>query len=459
MQPLYQANLLSIKGLALVLFLITLPLQWISLAQLPGLDFKPAHLSLLCIWGAFLLLRNKLQHLKIVYSVSGGFILFYFVYICSFIIALAWSENLPNSFPVIVKMIVYFGTFILLAALIASCNDFLVAKVIFWGALIGVVIFEVFFVLAFALENKNLIIEYYRAISSGNLVQLRYGFYPKVFKYFDNSYGFGAEGLAYSVALINTLIGAFFLFAFSLKSTTKIFVQRDRNLQVAISHGLFWLCFLIVILSTSRSNLAVFIFGLMVYWYVNKKSFVSVKAMLAVISVLLTAVLIVALMPKENFATYQVILERFGGLADDSRWDMFSETIDMIQEKPILGHGVGTTIWSGHKYLRVHNLFLGSWLEGGLIALIIAIIFYITLLLIWLRFIFAAINSPNFWVLSIAPACVAALPVLPLFRCLISGGSGFFSLIEWACIAIFFGLLARNRIVSKQLSQQPNLTA
>ena len=62
-----------------------------------------------------------------------------------------------------------------------------------------------------------------------------------------------------------------------------------------------------------------------------------------------------------------------------------------------------------------------------------------------IRHVWMVLNRPSSWVLPIEPEWVAVLPILPLFRAQVSGG-GAFTLIEWSCLAFFFGLTARNRL-------------
>ena len=66
------------------------------------------------------------------------------------------------------------------------------------------------------------------------------------------------------------------------------------------------------------------------------------------------------------------------------------------------------------------------------------------------------VRESDFWKLDVAPEWVAVLPVLPMFRVQLSG-SGSFTLVEWFCLAVFFGLWVRNTWAGER-SEPPLVT-
>jgi O-antigen ligase len=123
---------------------------------------------------------------------------------------------------------------------------------------------------------------------------------------------------------------------------------------------------------------------------------------------------------------------------------MFEQAVLLIEEQPVRGAGLGTEVHiSSGKEHRVHNVFLSSWLEMGILGLLTSLAYYLALLTAWGTFIARIVLSPSRWRLRAQPEWVAVLPVLPMMRVLLSG-SGAFTLVEWFCLALFFGLLAKN---------------
>lgn len=138
----------------------------------------------------------------------------------------------------------------------------------------------------------------------------------------------------------------------------------------------------------------------------------------------------------------QMLSARFslGDASSASRLTQLSFAIQHIENAILTGNGYIQI--DGHP---VHNLFLGSFLHGGLAAFLMVLGFYLWLLLSWARLVFLIARAPGLWLLPLRPEWVAVLPLLPLVRVWLTGDSGHPALAEWVALALFFGLRLANR--------------
>jgi hypothetical protein len=130
---------------------------------------------------------------------------------------------------------------------------------------------------------------------------------------------------------------------------------------------------------------------------------------------------------------------------------MYGEALRGVEEDILLGHGLGAEIESfGH---RVHNLFLAAWYEGGIALFFSSVAMYIALLrtvvVVHQRSIVLRRFGRGLFLL--APGGVLALSILPLFRPLISGEAGAFTLVEWFCVAVLLAERANARAAIRQI--------
>ena len=144
-------------------------------------------------------------------------------------------------------------------------------------------------------------------------------------------------------------------------------------------------------------------------------------------------------------------VERFGNFANEPRWIMYGEALRGIEQSILLGHGLGAEIESfGH---RVHNLFLAAWYEGGLVLFLSSVAMYVALM----RTVFVVhqksimLRRFGSGLLLLAPGGILALSILPLFRPLISGEAGAFTLVEWFCVAVLLAERSNARVAVRQI--------
>ena len=98
-------------------------------------------------------------------------------------------------------------------------------------------------------------------------------------------------------------------------------------------------------------------------------------------------------------------------------------------------------------------MFLYAWGYGGVIAFLLVVMFYVTVLWRWMSLLFAITRNSGYWVLPLGVEWIAALPVLPLFRMWLSGEGGIMKFGEWLALSVFFGCLAANELCRRALRQ------
>jgi len=147
----------------------------------------------------------------------------------------------------------------------------------------------------------------------------------------------------------------------------------------------------------------------------------------------------------------QIIDDRFSSLGNDGRISMFDIAMGMINERPLLGYGAGIYADFGEgKPHQVHNLFLGAWMQGGILCLFMAICFQLYLVTLYVKRLAFFIGEP-------AKICLLGILVLPLFRTQFSGSGGNFNLPEWICIAIVMALFAVAPKRAESKHQDPRM--
>jgi O-antigen ligase len=130
-----------------------------------------------------------------------------------------------------------------------------------------------------------------------------------------------------------------------------------------------------------------------------------------------------------------------------ARVDQFQLAFAQIEMHPFTGRGYYEA--NGHI---IHNLFLAAWVHAGVVAFALAVIFYIVLIVRWLRIVAAVVAQPERWVLPIAFEWIAPLPILPIFRVWLSGDAGNLFLGEWIAVSAFFGCVLANKLRHRRLA-------
>lgn len=122
-----------------------------------------------------------------------------------------------------------------------------------------------------------------------------------------------------------------------------------------------------------------------------------------------------------------------------ARIAQYEAAVQKIEEHPVIGNG-----YFELDGMPIHNLFLSSWVQGGLAAFLLVLAFYLAVLGRWASVLLMMISYPERWLLPIAFEWIAPLPILPLFRVWISGDGGHLFLGEWLALSAFLGVVLAN---------------
>ena len=148
----------------------------------------------------------------------------------------------------------------------------------------------------------------------------------------------------------------------------------------------------------------------------------------------------------------KIFQQRFSILASDPRLVMYDNALSDIEQNSLLGYGFGKQVSDSRGIaVRVHNVFLASWIETGTIGLFLSLAWYFVLVVR----LFSGILSQKTWPLNLKREWAVAFLVLPLLRVLESG-AGTFTLIEWLALAIYWGIWIGSRnTLAKPLEAVP----
>lgn len=437
--------------LALVVFFMALPLQWYGYRTPLGLTVKPVHLSFFLLGLAALQIRAVGRSFFFLWKTSGIFILFYWAYLLAYFTCLMWTDNLMEGSVIIGKMGIYFCLFILLFFIFKNVDDSSLKNTINASISLGLLVFLSIVFYIFHSLGRNVLYEIINYIVNSNVDKLLHGIYPVVFNFSSGSVvSHGSEEFI-GTSLRNSLIGSFVLFYIMN------FFCVDRKLLTVMKKYIIalFLTFLIVV-SVSRSNILVFFIVLGMSFFIcnilgEKKKIISFYLKWCFFVCLLLVAL--AFNIDTVLGGIHVVAERLEAIGSDPRLNMFHDAAARINERPLLGHGVGLEVAAlAGKHHRIHNLFLASWAEAGILGLVFSISYYLAAVMLWFRYVWSILRCPDRWTLDVSFGWVAVLPVLPLFRALVSGSGGSFTLIEWTCLALYFGLVAKNEDRNEQFS-------
>lgn len=416
--------------IARILITLTLalgPLQWITVANAGPLVLKPVHLP---FFAASALGWIALVRGQVLVRVARPALLFAMPYMAYLLLMMSSVLFLNGDFPTAAKYTVYFlgvsGWFCLLATM--ERRDALAAA--FWGSVSAAFLF--FAVAFFTLQSRgiNLFSVIGRALATGDTGALQFVIFRNLF----NESG-AVSDEAFGTALRHTSLGFIFIaFIVSLANW-----NRNRTAKAAAI-----LSVLIILISVSRSQ------WLAAFLALSPLILRSAMARPGLSLYAAGAVLIAAgwLTLSVDLSGVETILEqRFGSLEEDGRVGMYDAAFGYIDARPLLGYGAGYEInFGGVHTLQVHNIFLGAWVQIGLLGLFCSIAF--TAALVWL---YAISLSKAFW--SAEWTCLTGLAVLPLFRSQLSGSGGNYTLPEWICIALFLALAVPHG--AKDRAKQP----
>ncbi len=425
------------------LVVLLMPFQWIALYEVADRSLKPVHIGLAVVGLGFFLLGRPLQRVIAAAAASDWFALLFGLYVNMMMFALIWTTGPIAGGIIVFKQAMYFVVFLMLAGTIVGIPSDRMASAVKWSVPSGFLIFCAAGVVVFAMIGQNLFLQITAAIIRGDPKFLQFGIYPVMFKLAGGKPQ-GEDAETFGTNLRNTLVGAFFLYILLLNMYRPLW----RSVRMQVVATVFSLVGVaLIFLSVSRSNILVLAIAFSLVFGIKLLRGWRPSMMTLVLGLAATAAVFTGLVAAPGFVSGSASIadQRVSEISSNTRIVMLQQVVTPLEEHPVRGSGINSTvsIASGHDS-RMHNVFAVAWFEVGLWALVVAILFNAAIVIAWGRQMWRVIAYPDHWVLPVAPHWVAALPVLPLIRAQLSGG-GAFTLVEWSCLALFFGLVARNR--------------
>lgn len=401
----------SVRNIALMSLIITGPIQWIELADV-GLSLRLVHIPffLLSAIGFIDLVKGSVSTSKL--RKIGAFSLLYIIYIAGMLApSIAGSFSISSLIKVCTYAISAFGIYL-------ACSKIRPDEMIRTlrnASIASVVLFVTVAAATLAARKVSLLDTVLFALGTGDAKALQF----KIFFNLFNETTIRSESTV-NVSLRNTLVGFFILtFSFSMSSATSERRSRISYFAAAASA-------LVVLLSVSRSNVIVLILVCALGFIATSAKSVQ-KSTLTIVVV--CAALVASTMFMDLSGISQIVSDRVASFGDDGRITMYSIALSEIDASAFFGHGIGYTVNINGKDLMVHNLFLASWIQGGLVSLAGALGFIFSI-------VFYFINRATAYWQEPSSLFFLGILTLPLFRSQISGDAGNFTLPEWTALAI-----------------------
>ncbi|MBT7782996.1 MAG: O-antigen ligase family protein [Anaerolineae bacterium] len=401
---------------------------------------KPVHVALLLVYVIAIFSFRFKAWGQLFQGYSAIFILLRGMYSLWYVLSLAWSNDISTALPIVIKDIIYFGFFLIFTILVTDLvqNDKFI-EIAGLASTIGVLVFVAYFIFVFHRLGRNLYSEYYRAIISMDINALMRSFYPTIFNF---SLTGNPVETVFLTSLRNTVMGTFIIYMILLsiwKNTLK------NNTNKILVFAIIVLCVVLVLTSVSRSNIIVLGVSLFLPFFIraiHKKKYrkKKIQNFFAILAIAVTTLFVFFISDISQWDLFlslaNVLYERLSAITTDPRLLMYKETFAQISNHILLGSGIGVQLQSGEFGSgRIHNVFLSSWIETGLVGMVLSLAWYLSIIIVLLK----TIISHKSWQSNISRDWVTALPILPLLRALVSGGGGF-TLIEWLALALFFGI-------------------
>ncbi len=415
----------TILAWALIVTLGGMTFTWVHLAKLGGFDVTLAY-AVTVLLGGLLLLRPAETMAAAV--PLGRIILPWLVVYLTYLLILALHlAGFPDK-GMLLRQIFFLLCGLTVAIAILQADD--VAQVLRRGGLLAILGFLVYSETLARQNGQSWLTAVQTFILQGNLDYIVYKFLRVLFQ---------MAGDGEVPASIKNIVAASLFVALCLYRAGHQSLLRDGWGQIVTV-----LIFALMVLFNTRSVLLVSLLAIILAWMLRSAraprhtpSAIVVKAMLSIAAVTALALLV----SPEQAATAR-IGERFSfaDASTEGRLQQMSFALARIEHNILLGSGLAEI--NGQL---VHNLFLGAWLHGGLLAFLVVVLAYAMLVTAWIRFMVRIAFQNSAWVLPVRPEWVAALPLLPLFRVWIAGDAGHPGYPEWLALLLFFGLIAVNQ--------------
>jgi len=434
-----RGRLIDIKqvDLGILVLLAIAPIQWVTLADFI-LNLKPFHLVLaaLSLVGVIRILRKPRRIVdpshRARFRRANGLFLLFAAYSAMLLFSSAWAEDTTEALRLSMRNTLYLVMFYGLFFYLTQIDSRKLLKSLAWGSVISILVFMAVAYITLLTRGVNPASTIITALATANPYILQFHLFIPLF----NDPMEALSGAALTSSLRHTAMGFLIIAVAIISISLRMNYFNMRALFISIlMFGLF-----IVLISVSRS-LTLIMIAMMIPIYLFSPSLnvgrrsASLLVRLITLVVIVAGLTVVALFTGALDGTAGIAAQRFN-LAGDARWSHYAETFHFIAERPLAGHGAGFKAYfvSIGKELQIHNIFLASLAQIGIIGLALIIVFFAS----WAHFVWRSVSTSLDKMFSLY---CSLLFLLPAIRSMVSGASGLFGPAEWAAFTIGLSLL------------------
>lgn len=457
----------KIFAVATAVLCISMYFLWVNagVRQIALFPYKPNQVSvvlLLAVGVVSMLFSARRKALWTLILRNRTFLALFSIFLLLQLMSLLWAAPHGNFTYVLGKQAAYFLCALLVAAALTGSARAPTLAATYWGLLVGLFLFSAVFAVLSAIVGSGVVTLVTSALIDGDASALQFKVFTLIFNFADGELvGKGDEDFQ-GTALRNTLVGIFVVTAILFWSRTRSSMSSPFMRSPFLTLVVTLLCGFFILASVSRSNILVFFLAGIVILATSllypSRGTRGIKisrwgwGLISIFVLLLSGNIVVGLI--DGLTT--IGAERFGNLAKEPRLVMYATALNGIDQHIWFGHGLGAEIEVFEH--RVHNLFLAAWYEGGIVLFVSALAMYIALVrsivLVHRRSI--ALRRVQSEGLLLTPGGMLALSILPLFRPLISGEAGAFTLVEWFCVSLLLAERANTHNVLRHNSLSPS---
>jgi O-antigen ligase len=417
-----------------------MPIQWLTLAEVGPFSLKLVYAAFLLSLASFFIDRKAVRAAPDLVAANAVWLVPFFFYLLILSVAL-YGSAAESMAP---RQVFYLAGVIAIASIIAVRHD--APAILRLGSAAGFMAFIVVTEVKAWEVGLSWSIAIPRFLSTGDLDFVVYSFLREIF----NTMSPDGE-ITVKASEKNSVAVCLFVLYLLFRIG---FAGPGRDWVGMIMTGLTLL--LLIVLNTRSILVAAAVSLVAVYFLrsVAQRALTEHAVILRTTFALIVAALLATLVSVDHPLTH-VLSERmaFEDASTEGRMVQYQDTLRQIDEN--LG-GSGHYESMGRT---IHNLFLASWVQTGTIGFALVLVFYVSFILLWLRWVAATLRRPGSWALALPFHWVAVLPVMPVFRVWLSGDAGHLFLGEWVAVAAFVGLLLRNRRAFINGSHHPSHAA
>jgi hypothetical protein len=127
--------------IALFGFLLTVLLQWVILREIAGFLIRPFHIMIFLLLISLLFDKNLLIYTRDLLKTGYYFFTLVFCFFLMEIFSLFWAKNMLSGVTIALKQFMYILMSFSLAIKVANIQSIKTVRTIFWGCLLGVIVF------------------------------------------------------------------------------------------------------------------------------------------------------------------------------------------------------------------------------------------------------------------------------------------------------------------------------